>query len=427
MRKYYLAIDLGASSGRHIVGWVENGSIQTAEVYRFSNSITRLDDHLTWDIDRILFHIKEGIRIAKDKFGQIESLSIDTWGVDYVLLRGDEEIRPCYAYRDSRTEDVIPQVHQIIPFSKLYQHTGIQFMPYNTIYQLYSDKLSGRLEDATDFLMLPSYFLYKLCGVKAHEYTMCTTTGLIDAKGGVYDRSLIRDLGLPASLFPDPVPPGTVLGTYEGIRVVLCATHDTASAVEGIPMDGNVPYISSGTWSLLGLKTKTPITTEDSECSGWSNEGGVGYIRYQKSLLGMWLVNCLQAELCPDMPIEEVVEAAKSSSFREIIDISDTAFFAPESMKAAFDFALGHPLSCPADYFSCAYRSLAAGYAKAVQELERNTGMQFSRLYIVGGGAKNDFLNQLTGAATGKQIISLPIESSALGNIMLQLRARPLR
>ena len=172
--KTYLAIDIGASSGRHIVGWNENGDIQTREVYRFSNGVKSLDGHLTWDIEALERHVKAGIDEALKTEPQIESLSIDTWGVDYVLLRGDEPVLPCYAYRDGRTEAVIPKAHEKMPFAELYRRTGIQFQPFNTIYQLYADKLAGRLDGVTDFLMIPEYLMYRLCGVRSHEYTNAT-------------------------------------------------------------------------------------------------------------------------------------------------------------------------------------------------------------------------------------------------------------
>ena len=275
MKRYYLAIDIGASSGRHIVGWQECGELKTKEVYRFPNGVTEQDGHLTWDIERLFAHVRTGIEKAKTEFPEIVSLSIDTWGVDYVLMRGDEEVLPCYAYRDSRTEAVIPQVHSQISFTRLYRHTGIQFQPFNTIYQLYADKLAGRLDGVTDFLLIPEYLMYKLCGIKAHEYTNATTGGMVNAETGEYDPEIINALSLPKHLFPKLQAPGTVIGKYEGIKVILCATHDTASAVEGISMEGNQPYISSGTWSLLGVKTEKSITNAASELANWSNEGGV--------------------------------------------------------------------------------------------------------------------------------------------------------
>lgn len=422
MRKYYLAIDIGASSGRHIVGWQENGEIQTKEVYRFPNGVQEQEGHLIWDVDALLSHVKVGVAAAKAEFSSIVSLSIDTWGVDYVLLRGEVPVLPVYAYRDSRTEAVIPQVHLILPFSELYRRTGIQFQPFNTIYQLCADKLAGRLEGVTDFLMLPEYLLWRLCGVKAKEYTNATTTGLVSAEFGEFDTEIISRLGLPP-ISPKLQKPGTALSEYEGIKCILCATHGTASAVEGIPMEGNAPYISSGTWSLLGVKTPKPLTDTASQAANYSNEGGVGYNRYQKNIMGMWLVNELQKELCMGLGYAGIVNAAKESRCEALVDANAPEFLSPKSMKAAFDAATDGQLVGIGDYFRCAYRSLAESYAKALAELEANTGKQYDKLYIVGGGAKNEFLNHLTAKATGKQVIALPIEATALGNLKIQMEA----
>ena len=421
--KYWLAVDIGASSGRHIVGWTENGEVRTEEVYRFPNGVTERDGHLTWDIDALEGHVRAGIEEGLKRFPRIESLSVDTWGVDYVLMRGDEAVRPCYAYRDSRTEAAIPWVHEKISFSDLYRHTGIQFQPFNTIYQLYADKLAGRLEGVTDFLMIPEYLMYRLCGAKSHEYTNATTGGMVSAETGEFDPEIIRTLELPEHLFRPLQQPGTVIGEYQGIRVMLCATHDTGSAVEGIPMEGNELYISSGTWSLLGVKTPKPLTDEGSEAANYSNEGGVGYNRYQKNIMGMWLANRLRSELCPEKPWNEITAEAEEKHFDHLVDVNDPVFLAPESMKAAFDSRLPHPPKCTAGYFRCAYRSLADGYRRAIEEIEKNTGTRYQRLYIVGGGAKNAFLNRLTEEATGKKVIALPIEATALGNLKIQMEA----
>jgi rhamnulokinase len=401
---------------------MEDGRLQTEEVYRFPNGVAELDGHLAWDIDALEGHVREGIREALKRFPRIESLSVDTWGVDYVLMHGDEAVRPCYAYRDSRTEPVIPQVHEKISFSELYRHTGIQFQPFNTIYQLYADRLAGRLEGVTDFLMIPEYLMYRLCGAKSHEYTNATTGGMVSAETGEYDPEIIRALELPEHLFNPLQQPGTVIGEYEGIKVMLCATHDTGSAVEGIPMEGNELYISSGTWSLLGVKTPKPLTDTDSEAANYSNEGGVGYNRYQKNIMGMWLVNRLRSEICPEKPWNEITAEAEENRFDLLVDVNDPVFLAPESMKAAFDSRLPHPPECTAGYFRCAYRSLADGYRQAIEEIEKNTGTRYRKLYIVGGGAKNAFLNRLTEEATGRKVIALPIEATALGNIMIQIR-----
>ena len=421
--KHYLAIDIGASSGRHIVGWLKDGQIQTKEVYRFPNGVREADGHLVWDVEALLASVKAGIGEAKKQFPDIASLSIDTWGVDYVLLRGEQEVLPVYAYRDSRTEVVIPKVHEKVPFAELYRRTGCQFQPFNSIYQLYADKLAGRLEGVTDFLMIPEYLMYKLCGTKTKEFTNATTTGMINANTLAFDEEIIDRLELPKHLFSKLCQPKTVIGEYDGIQVVLCATHDTGSAVEGIPMEGNQPYISSGTWSLLGVKTPKPITDEASGQANYSNEGGVGYNRYQKNIMGMWLVNELKRDLCPDMAFPEIVKAAEESACDLLVDANALEFLAPKSMKAAFDKATDGKLQTVGDYFRCAYRSLAVSYRAALDELERNTGRTYEKLYIVGGGAKNQFLNRLTEEATGKQVIALPIEATALGNLKIQMEA----
>ena len=426
--KYYLAIDIGASSGRHIIGWREDGVIRTKEVFRFPNGVKRENGRLVWDIEALYSSVLEGIKEAFKIYPKIESLSVDTWGVDYVLLDGNEEILPVYSYRDGRTGDVIPQLHEIIPFSELYSRVGCQFQPFNSIYQLYDDKLSGRLERATDMLMIPEYLMWRLCGVKAREYTNATTTGMVN---GEFDMEIVKRLGYPERLFPRLSQPKTYLGDLlpdivaevgGSCRVVLCATHDTASAVEGIPMEDNSPYISSGTWSLLGVKTAKPLTDKASEKANYSNEGGVGYNRYQKNIMGMWLVNELQSELCPDMPFSEIVKLAEGSRCERIVDANAPELLAPESMKAEFD-KLSGGMEALGDYFCCAYKSLAESYRQAIAELEENTDQKYEKLYVVGGGAKNTFLNRLTEEATGKIVVALPIEATALGNLKIQMEA----
>lgn len=292
---------------RHIVGWEEDGAIKTDEVFRFPNGTKVQCGHLVWDIAGLFKNVKKGIRRAFAKYPQIESLAIDTWGEDYVLMTKDGALMPCLAYRDSRTNSVIDEVHSIIPFEELYSKTGIQFQPFNTIYQLYEETKRNRLSIATDFLMIPEYLNYLLTGIKKKKYTNATTTGLVNAETGEFDKSIISALGLPERLFGKLYVSGTSVGALKPeiaaevggqLEVVLCASHDTASAVEGIPMNGNQPYISSGTWSLLGLKVQSAITGENSRKANYSNEGGVGYVRYQKNIMGLWLVQSLQKELC---------------------------------------------------------------------------------------------------------------------------------
>ena len=434
--KYYLAVDIGASSGRHIVGWVENGKIETEELYRFYNGMDEQDGHLVWDTVRLFNEIKAGLKIAFEKYPVIESMSIDTWGVDYVLLKGDKEVYPVYAYRDSRMDEVIDKVHAIVPFEELYSRTGIEFMSFNTVYQLYADKIAGRFEGVTDFLMLPEYFMYKLTGVKKKEFTDATTMGLINSETLQFDKEIWQKLGYPMELAAPVYQPGTLVGRLTDeikaevggdLNVVLCATHDTGSAVEAIEMTENAPYISSGTWSLLGVKTEKAITDENSRASGYSNEGGVGYNRYQKNITGMWIIQSLRKEMCPDMPYGDIAAMAKGSDYCEKFDVNDDAFTAPKSMKDAIaDYITARGGKAPAemkDYFNSAYVSLADGYRKAILDLERNTGKTYPAIYIVGGGAKNTYLNALTEKATGKKVIALPIEATAIGNLKIQIKA----
>lgn len=420
--KYYLAIDLGASSGRHIIGWQEEGKVFTKEVYRFPNQPAEIEAHLTWDIPGLLAHIKRGIEEARRLYPNIESFSIDTWGVDYVLIKEGQPLPPYYAYRDGRTADSVKKVHEILPFEVLYERTGTQFQPFNTLYQLYADKQSGRLKEATDFLMLPEYFLYCLTGVKAHEYTNATTTGLVSAQSGAYDASIIQALDLPPRLFQPLRQPGELVGEYLGMKAVLCPTHDTASAVEGIPMEENAPYISSGTWSLLGVKTPTPLTGAISRQGNWSNEGGPGYNRYQKNIMGMWLLNELRREIAPERSFPEITQMARESRFKAVLNANDPSLMAPASMKEAFEALLPERPREPGDYFRSALFSLANSYGEALSELEVNTRTRYAALYIVGGGAKNEFLNELTRETTGKQVRALPIEATVLGNLKWQMK-----
>lgn len=433
--KYYLAVDIGASSGRHIVGYEKDGELVLDEVHRFLNGQDEQDGSLVWDMERLFREVKRGIKAALDKYRTIERLSIDTWGVDYVLMKGEREVLPVYAYRDSRTDASSEAVHAIIPHSELYARTGIMFNKFNTVYQLYADKCAGRLDGVTDFLYIPEYLMYRLTGVKSHEFTEASTSGLVNADTLEYDSYIFERLGLPLHLAAPLRKPGETLGCLlpevidevgGNIEVVLCATHDTGSAVEAIDMEMNAPYISSGTWSLLGVKTKRAITDEKSRASGYSNEGGVGYNRYQKNINGMWLVQSLRRELCPDASWGDIADEAQTSDYMGTFDINDEAFTAPKSMAGAIsDYITARGGSAPQepkDYFNSAYRSLALGYKEAIDDLEFNTGCHYSEIFIVGGGAKCDYLNRLAEEATGKRVVALPIEATAIGNLKVQMK-----
>lgn len=431
----FLAIDLGASSGRHIVGSTNGGKLETTEVHRFDGYAVTENGRLYWDLDVLNREVTAGIKKAFGKFGRIESLAIDTWGVDYVLMRGDEVIKPCYAYRDERGEKAAEEMKALLTPREIYAETGIQYHPFNTVYQLYSDLKAGRLDDATDFLMMPEYLSYYLTGVKKKEYTNATTGALVDVNTGQYSDKIIGRLGFPKRLFTPLSAPGTEVGRLRpeianevggDLTVVLCASHDTASAVEGVDMPADGIYISSGTWSLMGVKAKRAVTDEQSESLGFTNEGGVGYIRYLKNITGMWIVQNLRRELCPDLDYGTIAARAKNdSTYGSFIDVDAPDFAAPKSMKRAIDEYLAAHNLPPAvttyDYFRCAYISLAEAYRIAVRDLEKATGKR-GDIYIVGGGAKNAFLNELTEAATGKKVVAIPIEATALGNLKIQIR-----
>lgn len=428
--KQYLAIDIGASSGRHIVGKIEGGKIVTQEVYRFPNGAKQVNGHLEWDIAALLDSVKRGIAAAFAACGKIDSIAIDTWGVDYVLMQGDSEILPCYAYRDGRTEQAIAAVHSIVPFEELYRRTGIQFQPFNTIYQLYADKCAGRLENATDFLMLPAWLTYKLTGVKAHEYTNATTSGLVNAQTHRFDEEICSALGLPARLFGDTVQPGTAAGRLlpaiaaevgGDAEVVYCASHDTASAVLAAPIREGMPYISSGTWSLLGVEQSAAHTDAESRANNFSNEGApAGKFRYQKNIMGLWMLQSARKEL--NMGFAEAEEAARSCACDALVDCNDEAFLAPASMCAAVREKAGRALS-DAEVLACIYRSLAACYRQALGEMGSRLGASFKTLNIIGGGSKDGFLNSLTAQAAGVTVIAGPTEATAIGNLLAQFAA----
>ena len=431
MNKCYLAIDLGASSGRHIVGYKSNDKIVLKEIYRFKTSMDESPDGLVWDFNRIFGDIKLGIKKAFKAYPNIVSLSIDTWGVDYVLMNKDKEIPPYYAYRNKRNVLSSELVEKIIPFEELYKLTGIQYANFNTIYQLYADKRAGRLNQATDYLMVPSYFTYKLTGVKTHEYTDESTGSLLNPYTGKYLNSLIDKLELPKKLFKGISLPGEYVGELlpeiqkevgGNCKVILCASHDTASAFESVDIDENSVLISSGTWSLLGIKSPEPIVSDKSYQANYTNEGGVGYIRFLKNIMGMWIANRVKIET--KLRQEFIDKNISKVDYKVTFDVNDESLLAPENMKAAVLKLLE---KCPPqndlEIFASIYRSMAKCYKKAIEELEMITGKQIDKVIIIGGGAKNVFLNKQVEEYTNKKVIAMPIEATALGNIKIQMKA----
>ena len=429
--KQYLAIDIGASSGRHIVGRLEDGRIRTEEVYRFPNGAVREGGHLVWDTEALFAHVKQGIAAAVRRCGNIESLSVDTWAVDYVLTDGGRPILPCYAYRDGRTEASVAAVHGILPFAELYGRTGIQFQPFNTVYQLYADKMSGRLDRADGFLMLPEYLLYRLTGVAAHEYTNATSTGLVSASTHAFDAELTDRLGLPRALFGALCQPGTALGALQEeiaretgctAKAVLCATHDTASAVLAAPVGAgfDCPYLSSGTWSLLGIEQREAHTDEASRANNFSNEGGRDRtFRYQKNIMGLWMLQSARKEL--GLNFAQAEQLARENACDALVDCNDPAFLAPPSMCAAVRERAGALTDGQLLY--CIYNSLAHGYRQALAEMGAVLGKRFDVLHVIGGGSMDSLLNERTAEVAGVTLVAGPTEATALGNLLVQMIA----
>lgn len=430
MKKYFLAIDIGASSGRHIVGWQEEGKIKLKEVYRFANGAERHAGHLYWNGKRLVKEVLAGLKAAGEQGYVPAYIGIDTWAVDYALLDKDGVLLgDIYSYRDGRTDLSADKVHDIISFDKLYSRTGIQFQPFNTIYQLYADKMSGRLNGAKYFLMLPDYLGYMLTGIKKQEYTNTTSTGMVNASTHKWDADIIKSLGFDANLFGELSQPGTFVGGLKkevadfvgyNAAVVLPATHDTASAVLAAPIEFGQPYISSGTWSLLGAEQKVAHTDEESRMANYSNEGSVDYsFRYQKNIMGLWMLQSIRKEL-GGISFPELAALARSREKQYTVNVNDSTFFSPASMSAAVCAAVGKELDAPS-VLRTVYDSLALSYEQAVGELEKNTGAEYSYINIIGGGCRDGLLNELTAEATGKKIITGPIEATATGNIAMQM------
>ncbi len=449
--KNYLAIDIGASSGRHILGRVVDGKITLEEVYRFDNGQVRKDGHDCWDIEALVVSVKAGIDEAA-KRATIESIGIDTWGVDFVLL--DEKGELCsdaVAYRDARTANADAEIERdVISFADLYAHAGIQKTSFNTIYQLWALKKEHpeQLERAAHFLMVPEYLNYRLTGNIVHEYTDSSTTSLLDAAKKDWDFDLIDKLGLPRRIFGKLEMPGATVGTYNGIKVVLPAMHDTASAYLAVPArDDKAVYLSSGTWSLLGVENEKAITTPESCAANFTNEGGAwGRYRYLKNIMGSWIIQSIRRELNGVSYVEgkgrEATEAAlaaladyepgKKYSFDDLeqaaraadaftgkVNVNDASFLNPPSMIGAVRaFA---DVKTVGELMRCVYTSLAKCYADAIANLSKITGKTYTSINIVGGGSKDKYLNELTAQATGLEVFTGPTEGTAIGNLIVQM------
>ena len=439
MDRYYLAVDIGASSGRHMLAGMQDGKMQLEEVYRFPNGMDDKNGTLCWDVDRLFTEIKNGLKKCKE-IGKIPvSMAIDTWGVDYVLLDQDDRILgDTVGYRDSRTEGMDEKVYEVIPQDELYARTGIQKQIFNTVYQLMAVKESHPeyLEQAESILMIPDYFHFLLTGVKKNEYTNATTGQLVSPKTNDWDYELIEMLGYNPKMFRPVSMPGTVVGEFTeevqkevgfNCTVVLPATHDTGSAVLAVPTnDDDAVYISSGTWSLMGIERKEADCSMESMKANFTNEGGYDHrFRYLKNIMGLWMIQSVKKEFTEDLSFAQICEMASKETIPSIVDCNDDCFLAPKSMiKAVQDFCSRTGQQAPetvGEISSVIYNSLAKCYGDTVQEIEEITGKKYSTIYVVGGGSNAGYLNELTAKYTGKKVSAGPSEATAIGNVIVQM------
>lgn len=443
MFDYYLAVDIGASSGRHMLGHMENGKMVLEEIYRFANGMKKQEGKLCWDLDLLFEEIKTGIKECK-KLDKIPvSMGIDTWAVDYVLLdEHDKILGETWGYRDSRTEGMDKKVYEKIPEAELYARTGIQKQTFNTIYQLMAVKESNPeyLEQAKTFLMLPDYFHFLLTGKKCSEYTNATSTQLVNPGTHDWDWELIEMLGYNRNMFLPLSLPGTAVGEFSreiaeeagfSCQVVLPATHDTGSAVMAVPGREESPlYISSGTWSLMGIETTQAILSQESREKNFTNEGGYDYrFRYLKNIMGLWMIQSVRHELKDIYSFTELCRMAEESKdFPSRVDVNDQAFLAPESMTEAVQMACrtgNQPIpNTPGELAAVIYESLSDSYSQTIEEIEKITGKHYDTIYIVGGGSNASYLNRLTAEKSGRRVLAGPGEATAVGNLMAQMIQR---
>lgn len=444
MKKYYLAVDIGASSGRHILGSIEGDKIVLEEIYRFDNGMIKKDGALCWELDRLFTEIKNGLKICKE-IGKIpSSMGIDTWAVDYVLLdSNDQVLGKTVGYRDKRTEGMDKKVYEIIGEDELYQRTGIQKQIFNTIFQLMSVKINNPeyMKMAKSLLMIPDYFNFLLTGKKLSEYSNATTTQLVNPETKDWDFDLIERLGYNKEMFCKIALPKSVVGNFRkeiiedigfDLEVVLPATHDTGSAVLSIPAnDDDFLYISSGTWSLMGIERQEADCSLVSKNANFTNEGGVDYrYRYLKNIMGLWMIQSVRHELNDAYSFAELCElATKANYFKSRVDVNEDSFLSPDSMTEAITEYCRETNQCVpntvGELVYCIYQSLVESYSKTVKEIERITGRTYHRIHIVGGGSNAGYLNELTAKATKKDVYAGPAEATAIGNILAQmLKAR---
>lgn len=440
----YVAIDIGAESGRAIVGELKDGRLTLKEAHRFANGGVRVGGSLYWDILGLWREIKNGIRIAAQT-GHIDAVGIDTWGVDYALLnaKGDLVGNP-YCYRDSRNDGVADRVCAKLGRDVIFEETGIQFLAFNTLYQLVAEREHNPaiLDQANRLLMIPDLLHFWLTGVAANEYTIATTTQAFNPRTRKWSTGLLNKLDIPSEIFSDIVMPGTVLGTLEksvaeetgaqGLRVILPGSHDTASAVAGVPFEsgeGMRAYVSSGTWSLVGVEVPSPIINPEVMRANLTNEGGVGgRIRLLKNVMGMWPIQQCRAAWSKQGHAytydQLAIMAREAKHFTSVIDPDDASLLHPDDMPSAIAhlcIASGQSVpTTPGEFARCIYTSLAQTYQRVIDQAGRLTGRKVEAVHIIGGGSQASFLNQMTADTCGIPVLAGPIEGTAIGNVLTQ-------
>src|ERR1700730_4269752 len=442
--KYYIACDLGAESGRVMLGRLEDGRLTLEEMHRFPSAAVRVLGSLRWDVLRIFEELKPGRRTVAGRGASVTSLSVDSWGVDYVLINAVHPmLSPPFHYRDARTEGTYDEVRKQVGSELIFAETGIQFMPINTLYHLASDleKSPALLDLADCFLMIGDYFNYLFSGVPRVDESNASTTQLYNPRTRSWSQVLIDRCGFPSKIFPQLVPPGTVLGPLlpevaadtglHEVQVVSTCSHDTGAAVAAVPAQqgGDWAYLSSGTWSLLGLELPEPLISEKVRERNFTNEAGYGgTTRFLKNIVGLWILQESRREWTRqgrELDYATLTrEAENGEPFRSLIDPRATRFLKPGDMPqkiAVFCSETGQPApETPGQFVRCIFESLALIYRSAIEELERTTGRTIRRLHIVGGGSQSGLLNQFAASATGRQVVAGPAEATAIGNVLLQ-------
>lgn len=450
IKNTYLAADFGGGSGRIIAGSLLHGKLELEEVHRFCNRQVKLGKHVYWDFPALFEDMKTGLKLAAQKGYNVCGIGIDTWGVDFGLIDKDGNLlgNPV-CYRDTRTDGMPAEVFKILDERQHYAETGIQVMPINTLFQLYSMKRNrdAQLEVAQRLLFMPDLFSYFLTGVANNEYCIASTSELLDAHQRDWSRGTIRALGLPEHLFGNIILPGAIRGKLKddiahetglgAVDVIAVGSHDTASAVAAVPaassaQEAPIAFLSSGTWSLLGVETDEPILTEEARKAQFTNEGGVGgRIRFLQNITGLWILQRLMSEWKArgeEQSYDNIIPQAAVAEINTIIPVDDAAFMNPECMETALmDYCSTHQLKTPAnkaETVRCVLQSLAYKYAQAVERLNHCLPSPIRQLNIIGGGSQNKLLNQLTADALGIPVYAGPVEATAIGNILTQAMAK---